>query len=112
MPQAVAHAVACAAKSNIKVSARSGGHSYAAFGLGGHNGALIVDLSPLKKVTVDSTTGYAASQTGNTLGDLATSIYSQGNRALPHGTCPYVSCPLMYKVWSPYSRVGRNRWTC
>ena len=97
-PQAVAYAIKCAAQSNIKVSARSGGHSYAAFGLGGHNGALVVDLSALKKITLDSATGYAVSQTGNRLGDLATSIYSQGKRALPHGTCPYVSYTSLFAI--------------
>ena len=71
--------------------ARSGGHSYAAFGLGGQDGSLVIDLSKLKSLSVDQTTGYAISQTGNLLGDLATGIWENGQRALPHGTCPYVS---------------------
>ncbi len=82
--------VQCAGTSGIPVVARSGGHSYAAFGLGGQNGTLVVDLSKMKGLTVDQTTGYAVSQTGNRLGDLAQGIWNQGQRALPHGTCPYV----------------------
>lgn len=74
------------------MSARSGGHSYAAFGLGGQDGSLIVDLSLMKNITLDKSNGYAVSGTGNTLGSLATYIYNNGQRVLPHGTCPYVMC--------------------
>ncbi|KZT35085.1 hypothetical protein SISSUDRAFT_212157 [Sistotremastrum suecicum HHB10207 ss-3] len=34
--------------------------------------------------------GTAVAQTGNLLGDLAQGLWDQGQRALPHGTCPYV----------------------
>lgn len=73
------------------MNARSGGHSYAAYGLGGQDGHVIVDLSQLKSIDLDTSSGNVASQTGNRLGDLATSLWNQGQRALPHGTCPYVS---------------------
>ncbi|KAG8920485.1 hypothetical protein FRC02_000879 [Tulasnella sp. 418] len=92
-PTSVSHvqqAVKCAATSSVSVVARSGGHSYAAFGLGGKDGSLVIDLSKMKSLQVDQSTGYAVTQTGNRLGDVAQKIWDQGQRALPHGTCPYV----------------------
>ncbi|KAG9000324.1 hypothetical protein FRB94_011954 [Tulasnella sp. JGI-2019a] len=89
-PEAVQTVVQCASGQSIPVVARSGGHSYAAFGLGGQNGALVIDVSQMKAITVDAPTGIAHVQTGNRLGELAEALWNQGQRALPHGTCPYV----------------------
>ncbi|KAF7437381.1 hypothetical protein PC9H_004220 [Pleurotus ostreatus] len=89
--QDVAAAVKCAAASNgtVPVAARSGGHSYGAFGLGGQDGALVVDLSQMKNIVVNSDE-TATFQTGNRLGDVALALFNNGGRALAHGTCPYV----------------------
>ncbi|KZS95586.1 FAD-binding domain-containing protein [Sistotremastrum niveocremeum HHB9708] len=81
--------VKCAAENRFPVSALSGGHSYAAFGLGGQNGQVVVNLHKMKNITLYAN-GTVTSQTGNRLGDLASAIWFQGKRALPHGTCPYV----------------------
>ncbi|KAG8905377.1 hypothetical protein FRB99_009046 [Tulasnella sp. 403] len=89
-PQDVQNVVNCASGNGVPVVARSGGHSYAAFGLGGQDGALVVDMSKMKALSVDPSTGFAVSQTGLLLGELALGIWNQGQRALPHGTCPYV----------------------
>ncbi|KAL0947269.1 hypothetical protein HGRIS_013391 [Hohenbuehelia grisea] len=86
---AVAAAVKCAGSLNVPVSARSGGHSYAAYGLGGQDGALVVDLSKLKAITINSDQ-TATIQTGNRLGDVALTLYNNGGRAMPHGTSPEV----------------------
>lgn len=75
----------------MPIVARSGGHSYAAYGLGGQDGALVVDLSNLTSVSVDTSSGVAAVQTGSKLGDMAQAIWTQGQRTLPHGTCAFVS---------------------
>ncbi|KAH9818279.1 hypothetical protein DFH28DRAFT_888282 [Melampsora americana] len=88
--KSVSDSVKVAVEEKLPVSPRSGGHSYAAYGLGGANGALVVDLSRLKTVSVDQSTGHAVIGTGNRLGDMAIGLYSQGGRALPHGSCPYV----------------------
>ncbi|EGG03604.1 uncharacterized protein MELLADRAFT_89999 [Melampsora larici-populina 98AG31] len=88
--KAVSDCVKVAVEAKIPVSPRSGGHSYAAYGLGGANGALVVDLSRLKTVSVDQSTGQALIGTGNRLGDVAIGLHSQGRRAIPHGLCPYV----------------------
>ncbi|KAJ7472955.1 glucooligosaccharide oxidase [Mycena galericulata] len=83
----VSAAVAAGAAQNLEVVARSGGHSYIANGLGGNNGSLVVDLSQLKAITVQSPN--AIIETGNRLGDVALTLNNHG-RALPHGTCSYV----------------------
>lgn len=64
--------------------------SAAAFAFGGENGHLLVDLRQLNNVTVDPSTNVATVGAGNLLGDTAIALNSQGSRALPHGTCPYV----------------------
>lgn len=72
------------------VNARSGGHSYAAYGLGGADGHMVVDLSNLNDVSVDIATGVATIGAGSRLGDIAIALFNLAGRALPHGTCPLV----------------------
>ena len=72
------------------VNARSGGHSYAGYGLGGADGHVIVDLSNLKHINVDVSTGVAVVGAGSRLGDIALALFNQAGRAIPHGTCPLV----------------------
>ncbi|KUJ24620.1 FAD-binding domain-containing protein [Mollisia scopiformis] len=83
-------AVSCGAKLNIPVSPKGGGHSYASHGLGGEDGHLVVDMKYFTSVEVDSTTQIASIGTGARLGNIAQSLYSQGQRAFSHGTCPGV----------------------
>lgn len=87
---AVASSVKVGVGEKLPISPRAGGHSYAAYGLGGTNGALVIDLQRIKQVSVDASTGEAVIGTGSRLGDIALSLNNQGGRALPHGTCPYV----------------------
>jgi FAD/FMN-containing dehydrogenase len=75
--------VTCGADYSLTVAARSGGHSYASYCLGGVDSALVVDLSRMKNITIIN--GTAIVQTGNTLGDLATYLWENGQLALPHG---------------------------
>ncbi|KAF7317833.1 Glucooligosaccharide oxidase [Mycena kentingensis (nom. inval.)] len=88
-PQQVAAAVQAGTAQGMPVVARSGGHSYIANGLGGSSGALVVDLSKMKSISVRSGNNTALIQTGNRLGDVALALNAAG-RALPHGTCSYV----------------------
>ncbi|KAJ7230834.1 hypothetical protein C8J57DRAFT_1481265 [Mycena rebaudengoi] len=85
----VSAAVAAGAAQNLEVVARSGGHSYISNGLGGKDGALVVDMSKLKVITVRSSNNTALIETGNRLGDVALALNAKG-RAMPHGTCSYV----------------------
>ncbi|KLU85398.1 glucooligosaccharide oxidase [Magnaporthiopsis poae ATCC 64411] len=92
-PTTVRHiqdAVACAAKLGIKATAKCGGHSYASFGLGGEDGHLIIQLDRMNAVVLDSRTGIATVGGGSRLGHVASELYSQGKRAISHGTCPGV----------------------
>ncbi|QRW22693.1 FAD-binding domain protein [Rhizoctonia solani] len=76
--------VRCAAASGVPIAARSGGHSYASYDLGGVDGAIVVDLSNMTSVVVhDDGTAYI--QTGNRLGDMARKLWDQGRRSVPHG---------------------------
>ena len=47
----------------------------------------MVDLRNFQTVTVDAT-GKGTIGAGVRLGDMATSLYNNFQRALPHGTCP------------------------
>ncbi|RDB16274.1 putative FAD-linked oxidoreductase YgaK [Hypsizygus marmoreus] len=87
--QEVSEIVKIGAAQKLRVVARSGGHSYIANGLGGRNGALVIDLRRFDKITIDSVKGTAIIESGNSLGDIASTL-AQAGRALPHGTCPYV----------------------
>ncbi|QRW00716.1 FAD-binding domain protein [Ceratobasidium sp. AG-Ba] len=99
--------VKCAAASKIAVSTRSGGHSYAAYGLGGKDGAFVIDMKNMKALTVDSS-GVAKIQTGNRLGDVAQALWNNGQWALPHGTCSYVGTGghAAFGGFGPFSRVA------
>ncbi|TAQ88941.1 hypothetical protein B7494_g2713 [Chlorociboria aeruginascens] len=79
----VSDSVTCAAQANLKVQPKGGGHSYASFSSGGQNGSLIVDMENFNTIDVDQSSGVR-------LGNLALALYSQGQRALPHGSCPGV----------------------
>lgn len=85
-------AVSCAAKLGVKVSAKSGGHSYASLGFGGEDGHLMVQLDRMYNVTLNQSTNVATIQAGARLGHVATELYNQGRRAFPHGTCPGYAC--------------------
>lgn len=87
--QHIIDAVLCAGKSNVKVQAKGGGHSYASFSSGGQNGAMVIDLESFQQITVGAG-GVAQIGGGVRLGDMALGIFNQSQRALPHGTCPGV----------------------
>jgi FAD/FMN-containing dehydrogenase len=82
--------VKCGKKLGVKVSAKSGGHSYASFGFGGENGHLVVELDRMYNVTYDASKDIATVQPGARLGHVATVLYEKYGRAIAHGTCPGV----------------------
>ncbi len=84
----VAAAVLCAAAHGVKVQAKSGGHSYASFSMGGQDGSMVVDLANFQGVAV-SEDGIAKVGAGTRLGNLDLAIYEH-QRALAHGTWPGV----------------------
>lgn len=109
VPQTVKHvqdAVACGVKNNVKVTAKSGGHSYGSHGLGGENGHLIVDLRRFNNVTADAKTHTAVVGAGNRLGNIALALYNQGKQAMSHGTCPGYVCKRLYRTMSNNMKVS------
>lgn len=85
----ISNAVSCASRFGTKVQARSGGHSYASFSLGGRSSSMVIDLSSFQEITVIG--GVAHVGAGVRLGNLALGIYNQSSpKALPHGVCPGV----------------------
>lgn len=83
----VQSAVKCAAKFKKKVQARSGGHSYGAYALGGRDGHLVVDLENFQEVTFNKKTGLAKVGAGVRLGNMALKLWNQGGVGIPHGLC-------------------------
>lgn len=83
----VAATVQCAAQNGYKVQAKSGGHSYANFGLG--DGAVAIDLVNINQYSIDNATGYATIGAGLKLGDIDNNLHETG-RAFAHGVCPSV----------------------
>ncbi|KND86277.1 Cannabidiolic acid synthase [Tolypocladium ophioglossoides CBS 100239] len=86
----VAGAVKCAVASGVQVQAKSGGHSYANYGLGGQDGELVIDLVNLQDFSMDQQTWHATFGAGYHLGDLDRQLHNNGGRAMAHGTCPGV----------------------
>ncbi|PVF96030.1 FAD-binding domain-containing protein [Serendipita vermifera] len=68
----VSRIVQCAAASGVKVQARSGGHNYANYCLGGESGALVVDLKNFQNFEMNNTNWFATFGPGTRLGDPTT----------------------------------------
>ncbi|KAJ5826416.1 hypothetical protein N7474_003554 [Penicillium riverlandense] len=86
----VAAIVKCAADRGYHVQAKSGGHSYGNYGLGGTDGAIVVDLKNIQQFSMDNTTWHATIGAGTLLGDVTQRLSDAGGRAMSHGTCPQV----------------------
>ncbi|KAF1814622.1 FAD-binding domain-containing protein [Eremomyces bilateralis CBS 781.70] len=85
----IAGVVKCAVASKVKVQPRSGGHSYGNYGLGGDDGAVVVDLVNFQQFSMDEK--YQATiGAGTLLGDVTKKLHENGGRAMAHGTCPQV----------------------
>ncbi|KAJ7319269.1 hypothetical protein DFH08DRAFT_390041 [Mycena albidolilacea] len=86
----VAKIVQCAAASSVKVQARSGGHSYGNYGIGGEDGAVVVDIVNFQQFSMDNSTWQATIGSGTLLADVTSRLHAAGGRAIAHGTCPQV----------------------
>lgn len=81
----------CATASGLKVQARSGGHSYGNYGLGGGQpNTLTIDLENMQQFSMNTTDWTAWIGAGTQLGDVSSKLLANGNRAMAHGTCPQV----------------------
>lgn len=98
-PDAIAIALGCArsAGGSVGVQARSGGHNYGAFAMGGRqlsSSTLTLDLRRFADIAFSSgpdgtIDGIARVGSGVMLGELAHALERRG-RAMPHGSCPTV----------------------
>ncbi|KAJ3526722.1 hypothetical protein NM208_g11051 [Fusarium decemcellulare] len=92
IPTTIQHiqaAVRCGSQNGVRVSAKSGGHSYGSFGFGGEDGHLVIVLDAMDKVTLNKDMSCTI-QPGARLGRVASELFSFNQRALAHGTCPGV----------------------
>jgi FAD/FMN-containing dehydrogenase len=82
-------AVNCAAKLKMDITARSGGHSYEKYGLGGRDNVLVVDLTKINHIEINPNARTAKIGAGNRLGVIYYKL-SQAGFLIPAGTCPSV----------------------
>ena len=78
----VSAALRAATDNGLEISIRGGGHNYAGFAL--TDGGLMIDLTPMKSVTVDAATKRARCGGGVTWGELDAAT-QQHNLAVPGG---------------------------
>ena len=78
----VAQALSFAHREGLEVSVRGGGHNYAGFAL--TEGGLMIDLTPMKAVTVDAAAQRARCGGGTTWGELDAATQAHG-LAVPGG---------------------------
>jgi FAD/FMN-containing dehydrogenase len=83
----VGAAVRWANRRDVRVLAKSGGHSYAGYSTG--NGVLVVNLSSLASVKVNRGAGTADIEAGAQLIDVYTKLAAHG-LTVPAGSCPSV----------------------
>jgi len=69
-------AVAFAREYSMAVSVRSGGHSFAGYGT--TDGGMVIDLSRMKAITIDSTRRIARLEPGLTWGEVANALHPHG----------------------------------
>lgn len=83
----VQDAVRCGNQHQAKVTAKSGGHSYASYGLGGEDGHLVIQLDHMYGVTMrDDNT--AIIKAGTRLGHATLELFKDAKRAISWGSCP------------------------
>ncbi|KAI9867919.1 MAG: hypothetical protein M1813_007741 [Trichoglossum hirsutum] len=86
----VAEIVRYASAAGLKVQARSGGHSYGNHGIGGVDGAVVIDMKHFQQFSMNKSTWNATIGAGTLLEDVTRRLYDAGHRAIAHGVCPQV----------------------
>ncbi|CAG8565371.1 15160_t:CDS:2, partial [Acaulospora colombiana] len=81
--------VNCGNTLGIPVVARSGGHSFEDYSLGGRDGVLVVDLKNLDQITIDASAHTAVIGTGNRIGKIYYTLNEAGF-LIAAGSCPSV----------------------
>ncbi|KAM3436594.1 hypothetical protein NHJ13734_005010 [Beauveria thailandica] len=87
----VARVIKAVERAGIKrVTVRGGGHSFEALGLGGEDGAFVIDTIKLNSISSDPANDTITAGGGCLLGDVALYAWAHGKKMLPMGTCPTV----------------------
>jgi FAD/FMN-containing dehydrogenase len=87
----VQKAVGFAAEHDVKITVRSGGHSY--IGASAANGALVIDLRQFPgEIVVDEVSGHATISAAAVLSSVQPALNTHG-RSIPAGSCPSVGVP-------------------
>jgi len=106
-PEQIAAIIKYASTANLKVQARSGGHSYANYGIGGVDGAIVIDMKHFNQFHMDEKTWNATIGAGTLLDDVTKKLEAAGKRAIAHGVCPQVGAGghLTIGGFGPMSRM-------
>ncbi|CAB4923846.1 unannotated protein [freshwater metagenome] len=83
----VQQAIAFCRDTGVRPTPRSGGHSFQGFST---STGLIIDMSAMKSVTMNSQRSRARIGAGAVLIDVYAKLFQQGKMAIPGGTCPMV----------------------
>lgn len=83
-----ANAIKWCRRRKVGFRIRSGGHNYAGFSTG--NGVLVIDVSQMKKVYVDTAAKTVKAQSGANNEMVYNEISKYGSYPFPSGTCPTV----------------------
>ncbi|CAG8713985.1 10657_t:CDS:1, partial [Racocetra persica] len=79
----VQYTVSCTSTLNMRISIRSGGHSYEKYSTAG---AIVVDITNLNQIDIDLTAKTAVIGAGNRLGPIYYAL-SQAGFLIPAGSC-------------------------
>ncbi|KAL1626700.1 hypothetical protein SLS54_002863 [Diplodia seriata] len=80
----IATALSCAQQFSLKVAALNGGHSYGAYGLGGNDGALVINMSKFTAISYDEVSETLTYGGGSRVGPVATWLWTNHGRHFPH----------------------------
>jgi FAD/FMN-containing dehydrogenase len=106
----VQKAVAFGAKNDIKIAARSGGHSYTGASAG--NSAMVIDLRQLPGgITYDDGRALATVSAATDLHSVQTALAAHG-RSIPSGSCPTVGVAGLTLGGGLGSEARRSGLTC
>ncbi|KAF2713824.1 Glucooligosaccharide oxidase [Pleomassaria siparia CBS 279.74] len=86
----VSAALKCAAASGTKVTTLGGNRSFHSAGFGRNDGAMVVNLVNMKVLEYDETTELLTYGGPVTISEAAGHMWTNYQRALPHGRCPDV----------------------
>ncbi|GGH06130.1 FAD-dependent oxidoreductase [Silvibacterium dinghuense] len=85
-PAEVRHALQEAVSHGLRPTVRSGGHCYENF-TANNPGGMLLDLSLLNRVSVDTASGRYCVEPGAVLGDVYQALYKRNGVTLPAGSC-------------------------